>query len=730
VDGVAYSADGTTAAAAWQDGVVRIWRVSDPLRPALIATLRVRAGGIDSLAFSPDGGLLAVHALGSLELWKLDSGPGRPVLLSDTPVPEVVPYPKGDPPWLPVAFGPGGRTVATGAGDGRFRIWDIADPPHPLLMATVTDSSRPLTAVSFSPDGSTLAVSSENSNSSGEGGQVRLWDVRDPAKPVPGSALSVSSALSVAFSPVGHLLVAVGSNDDVYAWNVASTSRPAIVQVDKNNSGNAKSLYSVAFHPGSDEFLTADSGGQTEIWTDVPGQGISDTDGGELPDSSAPNSVAFSPSGEQIITGGFGGSVKLWTALAPLLQGYISTGSGGSPYNGNGTVMLTEDPVAGDPSPIELWDVSNPFHPVRDAVIPGTWTAGASFLPDSNTLATLAAGGRVIQLWNVTDPRHPKAGAELSVDGTEAYIPLTWNASSNGLLLIADPDDVRIWDVRNDSHPVLESTINVTPYGDMGFLSNQLVAVNVKPSPTESELELWNIANPRHPVAEGQVPNGDPESAILDVPSLGLLTETTTGSISDTSLWSLKDLSKPLIPDANMDPSSVNGLNGDLLIALTGDRDTMDVLNLGNPRKPIVTAALPVGSGYASAGVYTTDSPAGWLAGANFISSNGIGQVINLMRVSGDGKALSDYAQLPSPAGSLFTFSPDGKVLATNFDTSDGSGFGAFYPQNPDYLGLGMLYPLNSDSLYEHLCSIATQTPVNPTWSKYLPTTYYRPACS
>jgi hypothetical protein len=67
--------------------------------------------------------------------------------------------------------------------------------------------------------------------------------------------------------------------------------------------------------------------------------------------------------------------------------------------------------------------------------------------------------------------------------------------------------------------------------------------------------------------------------------------------------------------------------------------------------------------------------------------------------------------------------------VATNLDTS-GSGLGAFYPQGPESTGLGILYPLNSDSVYEHLCSTATRSPPDPSWSKYLPATYYRPACS
>lgn len=731
VDNVAYSRDGTTAAAVWQSGAVRIWRVSDPQRPVLLATLRVRAGGINGLAFSPDGTVLAVHALGSLELWRLESGKHRPALLSGTPVTEAVPHPKGVPPWLPVAFSPDGRVVATGAGDGRFRMWNLSNLVRPVLTAAVTVSSRPLTALSFSPDGDTLAVASEDSDSTGRDGRVELWDAREPAKPVFISGLGVTSALAIAFSPVGHLLVAVGSNNDVYVWNIGNRQKPVSIQVDNNDSGG-NALYSVTFHPGSDVFVTADANGKTESWSESPGEGFTDAGTGSLPDSAIPNSVAFSPNGEDILTGDFGGSVKLWTTLTPLLHGSFDIGFGGTPYNATGTVMLTENQIGSTlTSHVQLWDVSDPLHPQRDATLPGAWNTGA-FLPGGNTLITFADTNTVFRLWNATKPHHPVAGAELPDNATSGFTPATWSANDNGLLLVAGPGYVRLWNVRNTSRPVLESTIKVNPAGST-FLTDQFIAVNVKPSPARSELRLWDITNPRHPVPAGEVRNGDPESAVFYSPSRNLLTEAAVVDNTDTAVWSLLH-HKPsvLAARANMDPSGLNALGDDTWVALTRDDKTLNVWDVSNPRKPSVTAALPVGSGYGKGGLYTADTPAGWLAGIDFTPPNTAteNKVAYLVQVRGDGRAVSNYVQLPISSASLITFSPDGKYLAANFDTSDGSGFDAFYPRSFGNTDLGILYPLDSDSVYEHLCSIATQTPPDPSWSKYLPATYYRPACS
>jgi WD40 repeat protein len=727
VDSVAYSPDGKTAAAVWDNGIMRVWRVSNPLRPVLAATIKTRPGGIDRLAFSPDGGILALHELHSLELWDTGDGTRKPVLLSDTPVTSS----RADSTWLPVAFSPDGRLVAAGDGDGRFRIWNVADPAHPGRIASVAASSRPLTSVAFSPDGDALAVANENSPRTGQDGGVGLWDVRDPARLALRSALRVNSALSVAFSPVGHLLVASGSDDDVHAWNVADVGRPVSVRVNSDNN-NGKSLISVAFRPGSELFLTADSGGRTDVWTDSQGDGIGDWGTGVLPDSSGPKSVAFSPSGEQVLTGDYGGSVQLWTALTPLLPGTVGTEAGGSPFNADGSVMAVQGMAAGVGSsvPIELWDVSDPLHPVRDAVLPGNWISGA-FLPGGSTLVTFTDYNDAIRLWNVADPRHPKAGAELSDDGTSGYTSESWNASDNGLLLLEDRHDVQLWNVRNTGHPVLDATLKVSPVGPVAFLSDQLVAVNIQPSPVKSEMELWDVTDPRHPVRGGVVPNGDPNSGGIYIPSRHELTASTAdANVPESTLWSLRDLRRPnpLARPFKMDSNSVIGLNDDTWAALTPGDDAIEVWNASNPRKPTATTALSVGNGN-DGGLSAATSPGGWLVASGFTPPGGNG-IADLAQVRGDGKAISDYVQLPADPVN-YAFSPNGKSLATNIGSLNTNGFEALVPQDIDSDGsAGIVYPMNSGALYQHLCKIATQTRHDPSWNKYLPATYYRPACS
>jgi hypothetical protein len=68
-----------------------------------------------------------------------------------------------------VAFGPGGRTLASAGGDTKVRLWDVRT--HKQLGRPLTGHSGPINGLAFSPDGRMLA-------SAGGDTKVRLWDVR------------------------------------------------------------------------------------------------------------------------------------------------------------------------------------------------------------------------------------------------------------------------------------------------------------------------------------------------------------------------------------------------------------------------------------------------------------------------------------------------------------------------------------------------------------------------
>ena len=73
-----------------------------------------------------------------------------------------------------MAFSPEGTTLAAGVTDGTVWMWNLADPAHPALIATLTGPQGHVFSVAFSPSGRTLAAASND-------GTVHLWDTSPAA---------------------------------------------------------------------------------------------------------------------------------------------------------------------------------------------------------------------------------------------------------------------------------------------------------------------------------------------------------------------------------------------------------------------------------------------------------------------------------------------------------------------------------------------------------------------
>jgi WD40 repeat protein len=124
---------------------LRRTRTWDERVAKLRATFRGPVAQAWSVAFSPDGTTLAAaFEDGTVKLWDPESGKERAELRHAGPVKSV-------------AYAPDGRTLAAGCEDGTATLWDPASGKAREVMKA--DGSA-VTSVAFAPDGKTLAMAS------------------------------------------------------------------------------------------------------------------------------------------------------------------------------------------------------------------------------------------------------------------------------------------------------------------------------------------------------------------------------------------------------------------------------------------------------------------------------------------------------------------------------------------------------------------------------------------
>jgi WD40 repeat protein len=169
------------------DSRVNLW---DAETGACLRSLR--DVGATSIAFSPDGALLAA-GYGTLQIHEVGTGRRRASLRS--------------PEWITaLAFGPDGRRIAA-ASRGRIRIYETATLKEELLLTGDAGSG-----FTWSADGARIALSWHRT--------VRIWDAESGA--VVRQIEAPGSVSFVALSRDGRVIAGVGQDGYVYLWDVGT----------------------------------------------------------------------------------------------------------------------------------------------------------------------------------------------------------------------------------------------------------------------------------------------------------------------------------------------------------------------------------------------------------------------------------------------------------------------------------------------------------------------------
>jgi eukaryotic-like serine/threonine-protein kinase len=445
------------------DGVIEIWDLGTH---ALLNSLRAATGIVYSVAFSPNGELLASTMAADI--------PHNPIHLWDMRTFSLTKILDGHRHMtIGVTFSPDGKLLASQTGwpydtneVGEIFIWDVASGIRRCELKG-HDCSVGWQS-SFSPDGAWLATPHGD-------GSVRIWDVQGE-RMVRTLAGHGPAVFTTAWAPNGKYVASGDMEGCVRLWDRGGVDSEGSKVLGKHDGP----VYSVAFSPDSKRVVSGSRDLTAKLW-DVSGNQAITTFKGH---SDRVSSVSFSHDGTCVVTGSSDSSVRLWRAETATNSASFTLPVGASRvFSPDGRWLVRSSGLT-----IKFWDTRSQADVMTLPSEPGGKWNTYSFAPDGKLFVTVGPPPG-FHLWRITNGApvyHRRVSDRENLKKTPAFA-----ISGNGMALQNGANELVIWDASTwqEIQTLEEGASEIVSYA---FSPNgQFLAISYH----NGQTRLWNTGS-------------------------------------------------------------------------------------------------------------------------------------------------------------------------------------------------------------------------------------------